>query len=173
MGLIGPTTGYRVLALSNVTANNSIILKRGWRGWRGSRIAIVHTCPTSRRYSSSLRLTSPPSSFSRPLDHSPPLAPLPPANLSSRSSLQLQTSSWPHSPPLPSPPLAQRGAIAFLSPSSSRHFSTSPRASCSAIIPSSIMADREILPTTVTPSHYDLSITALDFKDWTYQGNVT
>jgi aminopeptidase N len=35
------------------------------------------------------------------------------------------------------------------------------------------MADRDILPTTVTPSHYDLSISSLQFKDWTYQGNVT
>ncbi|RYP82605.1 hypothetical protein DL769_001599 [Monosporascus sp. CRB-8-3] len=35
------------------------------------------------------------------------------------------------------------------------------------------MADRDILPSTVVPSHYDLSIRSLQFKDWSYQGNVT
>ncbi|KAI1506145.1 peptidase family M1 [Biscogniauxia marginata] len=34
------------------------------------------------------------------------------------------------------------------------------------------MADRDILPSTVTPSHYDLSISSLNFKDWTYEGRV-
>ncbi|CAJ2510805.1 Uu.00g064300.m01.CDS01 [Anthostomella pinea] len=59
------------------------------------------------------------------------------------------------------------------SPVSSRHFSTTPTAACNAIIPSSIMADRDILPATVKPSHYDLSISALNFKDWSYEGSVT
>ncbi|RYP44085.1 hypothetical protein DL768_009409 [Monosporascus sp. mg162] len=35
------------------------------------------------------------------------------------------------------------------------------------------MADRDILPSTVVPSHYDLSIRSLQFKDWSYQGSVT
>lgn len=35
------------------------------------------------------------------------------------------------------------------------------------------MADRDTLPATVGPSHYALSISALEFKDWTYQGKVT
>jgi hypothetical protein len=34
------------------------------------------------------------------------------------------------------------------------------------------MADRDTLPTTATPSHYALSISALEFQDWTYQGKV-
>ncbi|KAI1388603.1 peptidase family M1-domain-containing protein [Hypoxylon trugodes] len=56
--------------------------------------------------------------------------------------------------------------------SSCRFFSSSSKVSCSAIIPSSIMADRDVLPSTVTPSHYDLSISSLNFKDWSYQGSV-
>ncbi|KAI1347736.1 peptidase family M1-domain-containing protein [Xylaria sp. FL0043] len=56
--------------------------------------------------------------------------------------------------------------------SSSRQFSTTPRASCSAIIPSSIMTDRDILPDVVKPSHYDLSISSMEFEDWSYQGHV-
>ncbi|KAH9907781.1 peptidase family M1-domain-containing protein [Xylariomycetidae sp. FL2044] len=35
------------------------------------------------------------------------------------------------------------------------------------------MADRDILPATVKPSHYDLSISGLNFTDWSYQGDVT
>lgn len=54
-----------------------------------------------------------------------------------------------------------------------RLFSTSSRASCSSIIPSSIMADRDVLPTAIKPSHYALSLSALDFKNWSYQGKVT
>ncbi|OTA99541.1 hypothetical protein M426DRAFT_325072 [Hypoxylon sp. CI-4A] len=53
-----------------------------------------------------------------------------------------------------------------------RSFSSSSTVSCAAIIPSSIMADRDVLPSTVTPSHYDLSISHLNFKDWSFQGNV-
>lgn len=34
------------------------------------------------------------------------------------------------------------------------------------------MADRDVLPPTVTPSHYNLSISSLNFKDWSFQGNV-
>ena len=54
-----------------------------------------------------------------------------------------------------------------------RPFSTSSRASCSSIIPSSIMADRDVLPAAVKPSHYALSLSSLDFKNWSYQGKVT
>ncbi|KAI1341791.1 peptidase family M1 [Xylariaceae sp. FL0016] len=64
--------------------------------------------------------------------------------------------------PSPNPPLPTR-----------RLFSTTPSRSCSAIIPSSLMADRDILPATVKPSHYDLAISGLKFDDWTYQGQVT
>ncbi|XXH05230.1 hypothetical protein Hte_011655 [Hypoxylon texense] len=35
------------------------------------------------------------------------------------------------------------------------------------------MADRDVLSSTATPSHYDLSISHLKFEDWSYQGNVT
>ena len=56
---------------------------------------------------------------------------------------------------------------------SSRFFSSTPHTSCSAIIPSSIMADRDILPTTVKPSHYDLTVESLKFEDWSFQGRVT
>ncbi|KAL7624561.1 hypothetical protein AAE478_006128 [Parahypoxylon ruwenzoriense] len=35
------------------------------------------------------------------------------------------------------------------------------------------MADRDVLPSTVTPSHYNLCISSLNFKDWSYQGSVT
>lgn len=35
------------------------------------------------------------------------------------------------------------------------------------------MADRDVLPSTITPSHYDLSLHSLKFEDWSYQGNVT
>lgn len=35
-----------------------------------------------------------------------------------------------------------------------------------------MMADRDVLPATVVPSHYNISITSLEFKDWTYQGHV-
>ncbi|KAK3689171.1 peptidase family M1-domain-containing protein [Podospora appendiculata] len=35
------------------------------------------------------------------------------------------------------------------------------------------MADRDILPGAFRPRHYDLVITDLDFKNWTYKGTVT
>ncbi|KAI8630705.1 peptidase family M1 [Xylariaceae sp. FL1651] len=35
------------------------------------------------------------------------------------------------------------------------------------------MADRDILPATVKPSHYELSISSMNFGDWSYQGNVS
>ncbi|KAI1078525.1 peptidase family M1-domain-containing protein [Whalleya microplaca] len=76
----------------------------------------------------------------------------------------------------------QRGAVILpqtpLTPLTRSHitpgrlFSTTPSVSCAAIIPSSIMADRDTLPSTVTPAHYDLSISSLNFKDWSFQGNV-
>ena len=66
----------------------------------------------------------------------------------------------------------QRGALRLLPLPPSRQFSATSRVSCSAIIPSSIMADRDILPGTVKPSHYDLSISSLNFEDWSYQGHV-
>jgi hypothetical protein len=66
-----------------------------------------------------------------------------------------------------------RGAARPFPTSSSRTFSTTSRASCSAIIPSSIMADRDVLPATVKPSHYDLSISSMNFDDWSYQGEVS
>ncbi|KAI0116262.1 hypothetical protein GGR51DRAFT_312282 [Nemania sp. FL0031] len=61
------------------------------------------------------------------------------------------------------------------SPSSSprRLFSATPRVSCSAIIPSSIMTDRDTLPGVVKPSHYDLAISSMKFDDWSYQGRVS
>ncbi|KAK8862013.1 peptidase family M1-domain-containing protein [Apiospora arundinis] len=34
------------------------------------------------------------------------------------------------------------------------------------------MTDRDTLPTVIKPSHYDLSLSSLDFKAWTYQGKV-
>ncbi|KAI1809865.1 peptidase family M1-domain-containing protein [Poronia punctata] len=58
-------------------------------------------------------------------------------------------------------------------PPLSRSFSSTTRVSCSAIIPSSIMADRDILPATVKPSHYDLTISSMNFDDWSYQGEVS
>lgn len=67
----------------------------------------------------------------------------------------------------------RRGAILSLPLSAARQFSTTSRVSCSAIIPSSIMADRDILPAIVKPSHYDLSISSLNFNDWSYQGHVS
>ncbi|KAI1863297.1 uncharacterized protein JN550_009617 [Neoarthrinium moseri] len=54
-----------------------------------------------------------------------------------------------------------------------RTFASTSSSRCSTIIPSSIMADRDILPATVKPSHYALSISALDFNSWTYHGKVT
>jgi hypothetical protein len=55
----------------------------------------------------------------------------------------------------------------------SRSFSSTAPTRCSSIIPSSIMADRDTLPANVKPSHYGLSISSLDFKNWSYQGKVT
>ncbi len=66
-----------------------------------------------------------------------------------------------------------RGATLPLLLSSPRQFSTTSRVSCSAIIPSSIMTDRDILPGIVKPSHYDLSIASMNFEDWSYQGHVS
>lgn len=71
----------------------------------------------------------------------------------------------------------QRGANSSIFPPtyfslSRSSFSTTSRVSCSAIIPSSIMADRDILPAAVKPSHYDLSISSMNFDDWSYQGQV-
>lgn len=34
------------------------------------------------------------------------------------------------------------------------------------------MADRDILPDTFKPVHYDLAIKDLDFAKWTYNGSV-
>lgn len=34
------------------------------------------------------------------------------------------------------------------------------------------MADRDILPSDFKPSHYDLTIKALNFNDWSYKGLV-
>lgn len=161
----------QLAVLGNI--NSSIMARRGWRGISVGISAhySFHSGATSLRHTSSLF---------KSLDISPhpgpsliPSLPSLPAKLSSRPSLRPQASSWPHSLPSPSPFPSQRGAVAFLSPLSFRYFSSTPRKSCSAIIPSSIMADREILPSAVVASHYDLSITSLQFKDWTYQGNVT
>ncbi|KOS21839.1 Aminopeptidase 2 [Escovopsis weberi] len=35
------------------------------------------------------------------------------------------------------------------------------------------MADRDVLPDNVRPSHYDLSLRGMDFAAWTYKGTVT
>ncbi|GJD04634.1 peptidase family M1 [Colletotrichum higginsianum] len=35
------------------------------------------------------------------------------------------------------------------------------------------MADREVLPESIRPSHYVLSLRDLNFEDWTYKGTVT
>lgn len=35
------------------------------------------------------------------------------------------------------------------------------------------MGDRDLLPDTFKAGHYDLKITNLDFKDWSYNGSVT
>lgn len=35
-----------------------------------------------------------------------------------------------------------------------------------------MMADRDILPDTLKPSHYNLSLRELEFQDWTYKGTV-
>ncbi|KAI3327730.1 peptidase family M1 [Xylariaceae sp. AK1471] len=70
-------------------------------------------------------------------------------------------------------PYQPRGAARLFPLSSLRSFSTTSRVYCSAIIPSSIMADRDILPATVKPSHYDLSISSMNFDDWSYQGEVS
>lgn len=35
------------------------------------------------------------------------------------------------------------------------------------------MADRNVLPDHFRPAHYDLVLTALDFKNWSYNGSVT
>ncbi|KKO99552.1 glutamyl aminopeptidase [Trichoderma harzianum] len=35
------------------------------------------------------------------------------------------------------------------------------------------MADRDVLPDNIKPSHYVLSLRDLDFKNWTYKGTVT
>lgn len=69
----------------------------------------------------------------------------------------------------PAPPRPHSLALRFIS----KPFSSTSRTACSSIIPSSIMADRDILPANVKPSHYDLAISSLEFKDWTYQGKVT
>ncbi|KAI0484343.1 peptidase family M1 [Xylariaceae sp. FL0804] len=101
------------------------------------------------------------------------LCPSPPAISVWFSSYQKQKrpSRFPHpsrlqlASSLPSSSLATRL-------STCRFFSASSRASCCALIPSSIMADRDILPATVVPSHYDLSISDIKFDDWSYQGEV-
>lgn len=67
----------------------------------------------------------------------------------------------------------RRGAALPLPLSSPRLFSTTSRVSCSVLIPSSIMTDRDILPGIVKPSHYDLSISSMNFDDWSYQGRVS
>ncbi|KAI0179940.1 peptidase family M1-domain-containing protein [Hypoxylon sp. FL1284] len=79
--------------------------------------------------------------------------------------------------PRPLPPTNTRAALhscthTHPSRSSSRSFSSTPQVSCCAIIPSSIMADRDVLPSTVKPSHYNLSIDQLNFQDWSFQGQV-
>lgn len=88
------------------------------------------------------------------------LRPQTPAQQSSTSLSGLSSSSFRYT------------VLAFPPTSSSRYFSSTSRSSCSAIIPSSIMADRDILPSTVVPSHYDLSIRSIQSKDWSYQGSV-
>lgn len=35
------------------------------------------------------------------------------------------------------------------------------------------MADRDVLPAAIKPAHYALSLSSLDFKNWSYQGKVT
>lgn len=35
------------------------------------------------------------------------------------------------------------------------------------------MGDRDLLPDTFKASHYDLKLTNLDFKDWSFNGSVT
>lgn len=55
---------------------------------------------------------------------------------------------------------------------SPRLLSTTATPRCAAILPSSIMADRDILSTAVKPSHYNLSISGLKQDDWSFQGKV-
>ena len=87
---------------------------------------------------------------------------------------QPQTSTQPPSRPIPPPSSSspRYTVLAFPPTSSLRYFSSTPKSSCSAIIPSSIMADRDILPSTVVPSHYDLSIRSIQSKNWSYEGTV-
>lgn len=35
------------------------------------------------------------------------------------------------------------------------------------------MGDRDLLPDSFKAGHYDLKLTNLDFKDWSYNGSVT
>ena len=95
------------------------------------------------------------------------------SNLStSRSYLQPRTSTHPSSRSLSSSLSSRYTLRAFPPALSLRSFSSTPKSSCSAIIPSSIMADRDILPPTVVPSHYDLSIRSLESNDWSFEGTV-
>ncbi|OPB39679.1 Aminopeptidase N [Trichoderma guizhouense] len=51
-----------------------------------------------------------------------------------------------------------------------------PQRSCSAHARANNpnkMADRDVLPDNIKPSHYVLSLRDLDFKNWTYKGTVT
>ncbi|KAI1659358.1 peptidase family M1-domain-containing protein [Daldinia decipiens] len=104
-----------------------------------------------------------------------------PAKSVALTALDSQQHSQPRSKPHSNSPNShfylQRGAAplhintpAYLP--NSRSFSSSSPVCCSALIPSSIMADRDILPSTVVPSHYDLSISSLKFDDWSFQGTV-
>ncbi|CRK18527.1 hypothetical protein BN1723_011614, partial [Verticillium longisporum] len=58
---------------------------------------------------------------------------------------------------------------------------TPPRRHCSSVTTSELafhassfgnMADRDVLPDAIKPSHYVVSLRELDFKNWTYQGTV-
>lgn len=121
-------------------------------------------------------------SSSQTLRSSPPstkAAAAPSIPLTTASPLKTAT---PSTSPTTKPRTGTSASSSFVSltsstPSAARGFCSPafPNALHSSASPSSTtatMADRDILPGTVKPVHYDLLLTDLEFKDWTYKGTV-
>ncbi|KAK1727724.1 peptidase family M1 [Colletotrichum acutatum] len=68
-----------------------------------------------------------------------------------------------------------RRPSSFPAPVSHRNYCSTITTSDKALYASRVgnMADREVLPESIRPSHYVLSLRDLNFKDWTYKGTVT
>ncbi|KLU92364.1 aminopeptidase 2 [Magnaporthiopsis poae ATCC 64411] len=111
----------------------------------------------------------------------PPDAVFPPTATKARASLAPFWNNLSSAPPIrslhsgtgPSRPKNSLACVTSISLSTGRSRLVPTRGCASLSGPlSAVMADRDTLPAVFRPSHYDLYLTNLDLKNWTYNGTV-